>query len=198
MVLFLFVRTFILRSENSFQRGLYFMPFCYFFTLAFNIFFIVYKGSGGGFVDLSKIPWWGTVLISVGTGLAVGVLVAAFLPKFKKIAIERYEKKLREEDEERKTKIDSDSDDENVKNDLKNAAYSLSDSESEKEKIIKVAFKPEEFDPKTEELFSFLQILTACFESFAHGSNDVANAIGSFFFLLIIHPSFFYYFLFIY
>ncbi|ORY53584.1 phosphate transporter, partial [Rhizoclosmatium globosum] len=34
------------------------------------------------------------------------------------------------------------------------------------------------YDNKVEYLFSFLQVMTAAFASFGHGSNDVANAIG--------------------
>ena len=34
------------------------------------------------------------------------------------------------------------------------------------------------YDPKVEHLFSFLQVMTAATASFAHGANDVANAMG--------------------
>jgi phosphate/sulfate permease len=38
----------------------------------------------------------------------------------------------------------------------------------------------EKFDPRTEEVFKYLQVLSACAMSFSHGANDVANSVGSF------------------
>ena len=38
----------------------------------------------------------------------------------------------------------------------------------------------EKFDPKTEAVFKYIQIFTAICDSFAHGANDVANAMGPF------------------
>ena len=47
----------------------------------------------------------------------------------------------------------------------------------------------EVFDVKTERSMRYLQILTACCDSFAHGANDVANSIGPFAALYTIYKA---------
>ncbi|KAJ8519669.1 hypothetical protein ONZ45_g3389 [Pleurotus djamor] len=37
-----------------------------------------------------------------------------------------------------------------------------------------------QYDNKTEHLYSFIQVMTACTASFAHGANDLSNAVGPF------------------
>lgn len=61
--------------------------------------------------------------------------------------------------------------------------------EDEKSKVYQMHKNAETFDPSTEKLFTYLQIITAVFNSFAHGANDVANAIGPFAFCLQLYQT---------
>merc|ERR1712137_1271769 len=159
-VLFYTLRQFVLRSPNSFERGLYIIPIFYAITMTFNMFFITFKGSGGGFVDLSVIPVWGVVLLSVSVGYLTGFFAFLALPFLKQRALINAE--------ERKV-IWKGQDD-----------PTSGEEESETASVVAPSFEAETFAMETEQLFAFLQILTACFGSFAHGANDVANAIGPF------------------
>ncbi|WVN87684.1 uncharacterized protein L203_102872 [Cryptococcus depauperatus CBS 7841] len=50
----------------------------------------------------------------------------------------------------------------------------------ESDRMMRMYQHAAQYDNETEHLYSFLQVMTACTNSFAHGSNDLANAVGPF------------------
>ena len=62
----------------------------------------------------------------------------------------------------------------------KSLNYEVSRDINRDKRVKEIHDNSEKFDKNTEESFKFLQIFTAIFDSFSHGANDVANAIGPF------------------
>jgi solute carrier family 20 (sodium-dependent phosphate transporter) len=47
----------------------------------------------------------------------------------------------------------------------------------------------EHYDPKAEQLFTYVQVFTSCMDSFAHGANDVANAMAPVSAILLLYQT---------
>ena len=60
-------------------------------------------------------------------------------------------------------------------------------SMSESQRAAEIWDEYTQYDPKTEQLFTYVQVFTACLNSFAHGANDVANAIAPISAMLLIY-----------
>jgi len=59
----------------------------------------------------------------------------------------------------------------------------------EDEAVAAIHENAEVFDEKTEKVFQYLQVLTAICDSFAHGANDVANAVGPYAAIYIVYKT---------
>jgi solute carrier family 20 (sodium-dependent phosphate transporter) len=59
----------------------------------------------------------------------------------------------------------------------------------ESEKATEIWDNSEKFDPHAEQLFMYVQVFTSCMDSFAHGANDVANAIAPLSAILLIYQT---------
>ena len=60
------------------------------------------------------------------------------------------------------------------------ASHDIHKSIQNDEKIMAIHNNADVFDLNSELTFKYLQVLTACANSFAHGANDVANAVAAF------------------
>jgi len=180
-VIFYLTRLSVLRRENSFDKAYWSIPIFVSLTITLNAFFIIYKGGKGiGLDDLSGIV---ALFISIGLGLFSGLSILPFIPRMKR----RIHNKFNENNPEQiqcindinpnlQVGIQSNSCCKCITHLKENINYDM--DEIKVGKVKQIHDNSEVFDKKTEESFKYLQIFTAICDSFSHGANDVANAVG--------------------
>ena len=180
--IFYITRALVLRRSNSFEKSYILMPVFVGITLLLNSFFIIYKGGKGiGLNDLSIVT---SLSISCGLGLFSSLVIVPFIPKLKRRVLHTLEdRKIPEveqclpEVEDIEPPIKHSTIQRCIKGLKNNINYDIN-NELNDNKIREIHERSEKFDKKTEESFKYLQIFTAICDSFSHGANDVANAIG--------------------
>ncbi|PXF42572.1 Sodium-dependent phosphate transporter 1 [Gracilariopsis chorda] len=179
ILMFLIVRTLVLRRKDPLKAGFTFMPLFYGITVAVAIFFIIFKGDKR-FKLKSKLSLGAAIGVALGAGALVAILSVFLIVPLAKRAVERwadYQQKLEEDPEfaaaeaEKKSKVDGA---------LKKVGINVNVDQELDDDVIRMHDSVEKFDPKTERLFTWVQVFTAAFDAFAHGANDVANAIAPF------------------
>ena len=178
--LFYVLRLFVLRYEFETNRINWTYPLLIGTTMTINTFFIIYKGAKG--LGLDKTP----VGVAIGTAFGVGAFSAIatipFVPRIKQFVTDKFANNNGD--------IELSNIEKNIENDMNNNKNTLNiKSNKEFERIVDLHENAEKFNEKTEYTFRYLQIFTAICDSFSHGANDVANAIGPFAAMWAIHNS---------
>tara|TARA_B100000427_G_C15500412_1_gene591765 strand:+ start:210 stop:1745 length:1536 start_codon:yes stop_codon:yes gene_type:complete len=206
--LFGILRTCFLRSDKSFYRSSYVFPIMVGATVTLNTFYIVYKGAKG--LGLDDTPIGIACAWAFGIGGVSGLGVIPLTSYIKKRITDKIEQNKDNNSELEITRrgvknIDQvhndNSDDKKCyksdcleKKDCTGLVKYVNDSLkidineviASDENVLAIHDSAEKFEPKTEELFKSLQVFTAICDSFSHGANDVANAIGPFAAIYII------------
>tara|TARA_B100001769_G_scaffold272342_1_gene266591 strand:+ start:68 stop:1510 length:1443 start_codon:yes stop_codon:yes gene_type:complete len=175
------LRSFVLRKPYTSNRIIIFYPCLVSITLLINCFFIIYKGAKGiGLHNLSLIESLG---YSFGISIFGGLITIPLVPYIKKMVDNKFNtNNITEEGIIDNVVYNNDSIENNtIELNIKN--------NSQLKTITYIHDNAEKFDDKLEETFKYLQIFSAICDSFSHGANDVANAVGPFFTIYLIYTS---------
>jgi len=171
--LFSLLRLLVLRAPYSSYRLNIAYPILVGTTLLINSFFIIYKGAKG--IGLHELPLSQVLIICFTIGGVGTIITIPLVPKIKKIVNKKY---LNET---------TTSNDIEINNIMEQQIELNINSKKQLDTVTNLHIQAEKFDPKIEEVFKYLQIFTAICDSFSHGANDVANAVGPFAAIYLIY-----------
>lgn len=197
MTLFSLLRQFVLRRSNALQLSFAIFPLVIFLAVSINIFFVIYKGAKGLNPNLSLGAKLG---LAFGVGGFCSLVVSPFLIRFIKKSIAAHPTTTNEDEETELNKIavapkdcnklkgSSNTDDIGLIKSafsafMRNLSSNLNDIHMSKAHTVDVQEihdQAEIFDADAEKSFAYVQVFTAILDSFSHGANDVANAVGPF------------------
>lgn len=186
-VLFILNRFFILRHKNSTTLAIWCFPVLVVITVFINVFFVLFKGAK------NELHWTQDKAAWVAGAVAGGCLILAV---FLGVPILKWQL-ARDAAAQEQAAIDAEAPKVDVEvpepTTMMGKAWArfshlatrglkvdIHANIEDNAHIAAMHQAAEVFDPKTEQVFKYLQVFSACAVSFAHGANDVANAVGPF------------------
>lgn len=203
--LFFIMRLAVLRTKDSVSRAIWCLPILLCITIFVNMCFILLKGAKKVINLPAGTAMWISAVAGVGAGIIGGAVGVPLLMRMRK----KWDAAVQEAEAEGKN-VDSvhlghsnpgdsglptflktqdvDPEDKSFKAWVlraRNAATSGINADvfgciGEDAALNSIHSSAERFDPRTEQVFKYLQVISAAAVSFAHGANDVANAVGPF------------------
>ncbi|CAH8462088.1 unnamed protein product [Schistosoma turkestanicum] len=184
---FFLMRVLVLSKEDSLEPALRLIPGFFGTVVLVNSFSIFYEGPP--MLKFDKIPLYGVFILSCGLGIITVLLVKFIWVPIVRRHILKFDVKPSNPDEMGRNSnqlnmtLGYSSNDQNAIGDgshnLTNGKFIVSSPPN----LSTIGEEPDHSDlikdrPAEAQVFSSLQIITAVFGSFAHGGNDVSNAIG--------------------
>ncbi|KAJ6639064.1 Sodium-dependent phosphate transporter 2 [Pseudolycoriella hygida] len=165
VALFLLIHFLILRANNPFKAGLIALPIIYGIAIFINVLSITFDGSK--LLKMDNLDLWMIFTISTVAAVVVAIIAQLFIVPWQKKKILN---KTIEEGAPYKEDISV--------NTISTKALDIAVIQDPKKAIQAEKDVKCENNENVNKLFNYLQILSAIFSSFAHGGNDVSNAIG--------------------